>query len=351
MLSLISRIFLRTALVLAGLSFVACTNSQIIEPEPEPASPSPWVEVVLPGDPPPSTLVSIAFQGTRGLALGSSASTADYEYLLETTGSDWHARYLPVISSDKVLDVSMNEYGRAVIVGSGVENSVSTPLVLVEGAGWQRAALPEVSGPWSQVSIALTGQPQQKGLVDVACGFDDGAVGSDTSPYSVVLFDEGAGWKLINGPGCGACIDYEFRAVAFDEHGKVLLGGSYHRFGGNNPGDNETFLAHYDPTYRHWTSIDLPESSTLNRINDILVTGTGDIYLACGKYDAALVHLSAAGVAEIEWSSQTASIVHLAEASTGYVYAVGGQQYREPSPPYLTVPLPPMLRRPVSPPS
>ncbi len=372
-----ARPLLLLAVLFASMLPVACSDGPT---GPPPAS-SPWVEVSLPDTLPSSGLTSIAFKGSRGLALGSTgASGAKPDYVLESNGADWSVQSLPVNTDDFLLAVAIDGAGKGVIVGVNI-SSAGSPLVLAERPGWTRVALPATNGglqavtvdesgtflaagpggasifalsgtadgSWTTVSIPLPGDPQEKSLVDLAwhsgtwagCGFDDGANGDEDSPFSVLLTDEGAGWILRKGLGCGGCGNREFRAVAFNQQGALLLGGAITDFSAGAVDDYVAFLMQYDAVHDEWLEFVLPEAGTLDRVNDILVAANGDVYLACGESGSALVHHYSTGETTIEWQSSDVRLQSLAEAENGDIYAVGLT-----APQNSFTPTPYMLRRP-----
>jgi hypothetical protein len=204
-------------------------------------------------------------------------------------------------------------------------------------------------GSWTTAPISLPGDPQEKSLVDLAyrsgtwaaCGFDDGGNGDEDSPFSVVLMDDGSGWTLMKGIGCGACGNREYRAVAFNQQGALLLGGAITDFSAGAVDDYVAFLMQYDAVHDEWLEFVLPEAGTLDRVNDILVAANGDVYLACGESGSTLVHHYSTGETTIEWQSSDVRLQSLAEAENGDIYAVGLT-----APQNSFTPTPFMLRRP-----
>ena len=211
----------------------------------------------------------------------------------------------------------------------------------------------KANGSWSQVPMPFPGDTEDKLLIDLAyghgrwaaCGWDAGAPTGDASPYYSVLFmNAGEGWRVIDVPKCEGCSLIDYRSVGIDQQGKILLGGSM-----AVPGDDylKPIFMSYDPVDSSWVSIPLPESELAQRVDDILVTTKGDVYLACAP--VGLVHLYPTGEGVIEWSG-SAIILSLAEASTGEIYAVGSKP--KPGEPYDPIlgytPLPLMLRRPAN---
>jgi hypothetical protein len=386
MFRLNSRTLYSNVLVLVSLSFFSCSDDSTTTPD-VPEFNSPWVEVALPDTLPKSVLMGIAFSGTRGLALGAQGSSQGY--VLEFNGASWQPHPLPTDVNDFPLAVAMDAAGRGVVVGARSDGAGS-PAVFAERPTWTRVPLPEVfgglqcvavdasgnflaagpgnssvlaltgtaTGSWTQLSIPLPGDPQEKALVDLAsragtwagCGFDDGGQGDETSPFSVVLRNDGTGWDLLSGPGCGGCGNREYRAVAINDRGALLLGGAKTDFSAGADDEYVAFLASYNPSREHWTEILLPESGVLDRVNDILVTTSGDVYLACGLDTQTLVHHHATGGNTIEWRSSEESLTALAEDEVGNVYAVGVHNERLPGDPPGTYRIGPpfMLRRPAN---
>ena len=365
------------ATLLASVIGLACSDGPSGPPLPEQNA---WTEVTLPDSLPVSALTSVAFQGLRGLALGSTGSMgAKPDYLLESNGSDWTMHALPVDTDDFLLKVAMNAEGKGVIVGANISGGGS-PVVLAERPDWTRVSLPAsngglqalavdasgtflatgpggasvlaltgtADGTWTTESIPLPGDPQEKSLVDLAyragtwaaCGFDDGANGDEDSPFNVVLANDGAGWSLLKGLGCGGCGNREYRAVAINQQGAILLGGAITDFSAGAQDDYVAFLSLYSPTTGEWTAIVLPHAGDLDRVNDILVASNGDVYLACGIDSTTLVHHYSSGVSTIEWSASDVIIQQLAEAPYGDICAVGSK-----APQNSFAPTPFMIRR------
>ncbi len=348
-----------TAALFGSLFAASCSNDSTTTP-PTPEFVSPWVEIALPDTLPKSVLMGIAFSGTRGLALGAQGSSQGY--VLEFNGTSWQPQQLPTDVNDFPLAVAMDSAGKGVVVGARSDGGGS-PVVFAERPDWTRVDLPMVfgglqcvavdasgtflaagpggstvlalsgtaTGSWTQLSIPLPGDPQEKALVDLAsrdgtwagCGFDDGGQGDENSPFSVVLMNDGTGWDLLPGPGCGACGSREYRAVALNAQGALLLGGAITDFSAGADDEYTAFLALYDPGSESWTEIVLPAPGVLDRVNDILVTSTGDVYLACGLAHQSLIHHEPTGKTTVEWSSSEESITSLAEDALGNVYAVG----------------------------
>ncbi len=296
-------------------------------------------------------------------ATGTSGTKPDY--LLESDISHWTAHTLPVDSNDFLFGVAMDAAGKGVIVGANASGGGS-PVVMAERPGWTRVTLPVTShdlravavdpssgtflatgstgsnllvlsgtadGSWTTVPIPSLGDPQDKSLVDVAygsgtwvaCGFDDGADGTEDSPFSLVLMDDGSGWTLLKGIGCGACGSRKYNAVAVNQAGAILLGGAITDNSAGAADELVAFLSQYDPVHDEWSEIDLPEAGALDQVNDILVAESGDIYLACGESSAALVRIAAAGGAAIEWHSSEVILQALAESWRGDIFAVGSR--------------------------
>jgi hypothetical protein len=326
----------------------------------------PWEEFALPDSLPPSNLTSIAVRDTRILVLGTTGTGGTKpDYLLETDMFHWNKLSLPVDTDDFLFAVALDASGKGVLVGANSSGGGS-PLVIAERPTWTRVSLPVSShdlrevavdassgtfvatgstgsnflalsgtatGTWTQLSLPSLGDPQDKSLVDVAygsgtwaaCGFDDGADGTEDSPFSVVLMNDGSGWTLMKGLGCGACGNREYRAVAVNQAGAILLGGAITDFSTGAEDDYVAFLMQYDPVHDKWSEIVLPEAGALDRVDDILVAESGDIYLACGESNAALVRISSAGKPTIEWRGSEVLLEALAQSYRGDILAVGSK--------------------------
>lgn len=339
---------------------------------------SSWKAFALPDSLPPSNLTSIAVTDARVLVLGATGTSGTKpDYLLESDISHWTAHTLPVDLNDFLFGVAMDAAGKGVIVGANASGGGS-PVVMAERPGWTRVTLPVTShdlravavdpssgtfratgstgsnllvlsgtadGSWTTVLTPSLGDPQDKSLVDVAygsgtwvaCGFDDGADGTEDSPFSLVLMDDGSGWTLLKGIGCGACGSRKYYAVAVNQAGAILLGGAITDNSAGAADELVAFLSQYDPAHDKWSEIWLPEAGALDQVNDILVAESGDIYLACGESSAALVRIAAAGGATIEWHSSEVILQALAESWRGDIFAVGskGPANEFPRDPYM----------------
>jgi hypothetical protein len=212
----------------------------------------------------------------------------------------------------------------------GVSFATAPEIVRVAGYASNNNVVMKSSAPdvWIPESIPFPGPVNEHGIKDIcvgdgvfyACGFDDGGDGSPEFPHQVLFqSDEAGGWVRIEVP-CGGCSDREFRAVAITSQGGLLLGGAITNFSGGSPDMYRAFLIHY--TGGNWEEIVLPEPGALDRVNDILVTTNGDIYLACGMETGFIVRLPVGGTGEREAAIPAARISALAQSAEA-IWAAG----------------------------
>ena len=345
----------RTLALLPLLLSVSCGD----DPAPEGDT---WQEATLEDAPSPGFFSSIAFSGTRGLAVGASpVSRGDYEsyspYMASRTDDDtWtpiEGDYIPPAS--QLSAVGFTTSGDAVV--AGIDYDAPYGFVIDERNGWSRSDLlfggrafaassnvvraggagvgnnavlrSESPDVWVPESIPFPSSSDERALTDidaqggvfVACGFDDGAEGTPESPNSVVFRDSGSGWQRLDAP-CGGCTNREFRAVAVTPSGSFFLGGAITDFSSGAPDQYRAFLL-LATTAGDWVEIVLPNSGELDRVNDILITDGGDVYLACGMGRGVIIRQGAGTTTVVEAMLDNAEIRGLAESSDGSVWAAG----------------------------
>ena len=357
-----SRNSLLALLAVAFVSFyAACSDDDPVDPGlPQNSA---WAEVELPADLPGGGLNAIAIFNNSSAAVGGGTDGSGI--LLENSSQGWRRAELPELESVVIQDVAIDAFGRRVLVGYTYSLK---QWILEEGPPW-RLAVPEpfldggllavasdgastftatgtagasiaawtgsVEGDWTHFTIQTPGDPNDKSLVDIAygagawvgCGFDDGGEGTVEQPFSILMIDEGSGWGLINSP-CGGCGNAKYEAVAVSQTGLIYLGGAITDFSGGGS-EYTAFLRSYARDIEEWTEIDLPDPTSLGRVNEILLTPTGDIYLDCGVDDASLVRLpdgqSSLEPSNLEWYGANSRLTGLAVTGAGTVYAVGAQ--------------------------
>lgn len=77
-------------------------------------------------------------------------------------------------------------------------------------------------------------------------------------------------------------------------------------------------------TLGDWVEIVLPDAGGLDRVNDILITEDGAIYLACGINDAFVVRSGSGGPPALDATFPSGRIRRLAEDAGGNIWAAGG---------------------------
>jgi len=320
-----------------------------------------WEEVPLVDAPSEGAFYSLAFSGMRGLAAGYGHDGSQSTGYLVSRMSDgtWSPDTgIPLPSVSVLAAVGFTPSGEAVLAGVDY-GPVPTGFVLDQRGGWSRhdfafgglafASTPAilrvagVSGTSSAVilksSLPDVWSPEvlpfpspggnERGLNDVTasngvffvCGFDDAGDGNAVSPNSVLFRSDGDGWERIEAP-CGGCSNREFRSVAAKPAGGVFLGGAITDFSSGATDDYRAFLLSWSPS-GGWVEVVLPNPASLDRVNDILIAGNGDIYLACGVESTIIVRLPAGGSLERDGTIPGAVIRALAESSDGSIWAAG----------------------------
>jgi hypothetical protein len=337
-----------------------------------------WNESTLPAGLDVGGIWQLEGNGTRTVGL---ATTEQGAWVIERGPSIWNIvgatvlpgttpvrRDVPVLEPHFASGIAIDGTGTATIVGGKVsvasgETPVSTPVVWVETeAGWDYAAGPQGAGSLNAVValgaqdivaagtgdtgvVVLTGSAHdqslqfggisvgpgsgEEGVVDLAvstggvyaCGFDDGGSGTPTSPNRFVLQYAGSNWSVLESP-CGGCTDRDFRAVAATPL-SVYVGGAITDYAGGAADPSVAWLAQYTIASGQWTELLLPSAGELDRVNDILVTRDGDVYLACGDGHAAIVHMGLGAEPVIEWTRDGTELFSLAELSDGTIAAGG----------------------------
>lgn len=351
---------------------VGCGDDNPVSPKP-----SPWSEVPMPeGVYGPGGLMGIAFHGDRGLVVGFQNATTIGPLVLEASEGGWTPVAIPALTSTMLpVGVAFTSTGEAVLGGVDVQGS--TIALLDERNGWSRVdlgliggiegfaggggALRAVGTSLHGVSLVstdadvwtaddpgfITTQANDKGLVDVAwhdgvfyaCGFDDAADGSPQEPSNVVVQNDGTGWTRIESPVEDGA--WEPRAVAVTGDGVLLVGGAVTDF---SAGSADPYVAALVArgTDGNWTTVSLPDPGTLDEVQDILVTSTGDLLLACGNYKIHFLEGNLSKGFTDEGPGTKGEIRSLAEDSTGTIYGCGWTLIDE-GDVFLTAPL--LLKR------
>lgn len=321
-----------------------------------------WEVVSLQDAPARGILRGVAFSGSEALAVGAGTAgvppAVNYEpFVAERVGdTNWRrvtGSWLP--AAGLLTAVGFAPAGDAIIAGFDLAPP-GQGFVLDERGGWSRVdvslgvlAMAQSGGvirlagspgllvspgadAWTPESLPFPATTNERGLVDIAarngvwaaCGFDDGAEGTPESPYHVVFLNGGAGWQRLELP-CGGCGNREFRAVAVSATGGVLLGGAITNFQGGAADEYVAFLL-VRSAGGDWVEIVLPAAGELDRVNDILVTTDGTVYLACGMGGVSrIVRSPTGGPAVREASFEDARIESLAEGPGGAIHAVGAR--------------------------
>ncbi len=302
-----------------SLPFLGCGS--------DPASPGTalWSRATLPDLPVGATLFDLAFDGSRGVAVGAIATPGETDepevspLVLETEdGMTWTRATTTAPDNTALLGVVLTASGYVAVGGVTGKNGIGTPLILDmrggdqvitptgDGAlnaiaatgdrlvavgvadGGMAFASPLGSVSWNPEDMGFT-TPQEKGLTDIefspssnrlfATGWDDGG-----PPYPVLKRNDSPGvWTdLLAAPG-GSGSPSQRLAVWEVPSGTVYVGGS---FEGAEPLD---FRARLDMlTDDGWIALVLPENRTLGSVNDIHGDGSA-LYLACGTSTASLM--------------------------------------------------------------
>jgi hypothetical protein len=319
-----------------------------------------WEQATLVDPPSRGEFFSLASSGSKTYAAGVGFGGPEPQsvrspYLVARSGDDTWAppAGVPLPANSLLTSIGFSPAGEALVAGISVE--AQTGFILDERAGWSRHDFPfggrafaaaasvlrfagsaagnnaimESSAPdiWTPESLPFPGQPGEHAITDItaradvlfACGFDDGGDGTPSSPNSVVFRSDGEGWVRIEAP-CGGCSNREFKAVAATPDGGLLLGGAITNFSAGSADPYQAFLYHYSDS-DGWEEIPLADPGRLDRVNDILITSQGDIFLACGQGRAFIVRLLQDGSSELEATLPTARIAMLAESHDGIVAA------------------------------
>jgi hypothetical protein len=304
---------------------------------------------------------------TVGLAVGSSGS-----WVIERGAAGWEtigAKPLPgtlgrppILIPKFASDLAIDGRGRVQVVGADVVEP--SPAIWSEGdTGWDvtapagsqvRGALQAVvalraqdivaSGFGTSAVLVATGSiydgldfglvttpgdPGEKSLVDLTesldvvygLGFDDGADGSPEQPFRIVMqYREGA-WSMMPSP-CGDCAFREFRAIAASPSG-LYVGGAITDFSPEAVDESVAWLMMWSFVAEEWTDVELPSAGDLDRVNDILVSSSGDVFLACGDQAAAIVKMPVAGSGVVEWEDDGIVLLGLGESGDGTLLACG----------------------------
>ncbi len=346
--------------LLAAVSGLSCSDDNPTSP---PTPGGEWVEVMLPAELPEGMLRGIGFTGQRGLAIHLEAAADGYRLLQKIGGGSWMVAAAASSSLALPLALDFDASGRAMLAGV---DTAGAAMVVAERPDWMPMTLPPlesalqamacasdgfvhaagrtsgsligvrgtIDGDWTSEVYPSSPASAEKGVADLAggarslwaCGWDDGAEGTEASPHALVWENTGSGWTRVDSP-CGGCSGHEFRAVAIPDEGSLLLGGAITAF---SPSSGDSSLAFLylrppSPSSVNWPEAKLPRPADLRRVNDILVTSNGDIYLACGDSTAFLVWMPSTGGVVIEYEETGLRLNALSEAADGTIYAVGGR--------------------------
>jgi hypothetical protein len=177
--------------------------------------------------------------------------------------------------------------------------------------------------------VSTPGGPGEKSLVDLTessgvvygLGYDDGADGSPGQPFRIVMqYSQGA-WSMMPSP-CGNCSAWEFRAIAATPWA-VYAAGAVTDYSPGAEDESVAWLTMYSIADAEWTEIAIPSAGALDRVNDILVSSSGDIYLACGDQASAIVRMPAGGDGVVEWENSGIVLFGLGESADGALLAAG----------------------------
>ncbi len=367
---LVTAVLVATSMLVTAV-FLGCgDDSPTRTPDPEAGDPG-WTEVVFPSSIDRGLLYGVKSRGGRSLAL---YQTEDREsFVLEEEDGGWISKRLERYV--QLIDLEINSKGRAVLVGLVAETAGVRPVIIVDDGDWNRIPLEgiwgglqsvavddtdrflaaglglgsilayegEVGSRWSRSEIPVdTGRGnQKKSIVDhhfhdggwLACGFNEDWRNSPGSPFQFLVRERAGTWELIDTP-CEGCLGYDFRALAVDAAGRILLAGRRVSEPESGPERSEAFLWRFDPGLEQWEELELPQPMTLSRVNDLLISSDGVIYLACGidepslEIDGAyLVRMDGSGTTEIEWAERGSFLRQLAESPRGILAA--GQRGRD----------------------
>ena len=332
----------------------------------------PWPEVELPSVLVDGLMLSLDTAGDRtvGLAVGSSGA-----WVIERGPTGWETTgdtplpgtvpapraqipALPLFASCLAVD----GHGNVQVVGA--EPTAPAPVVWSEGdLGWQvtnmsgtelRGALnsvvatgaQDIVGAGAGVSgflvvtgsvydgldfgfVSTPGEALLKSVLDLSessgavygLGFDNGADGSLEQPKRfVVEYSEGA-WTMLPSP-CGSCSTKDFRAIAATPW-SVYVGGASTDFSQGAEDESVAWLMEYSISSGEWTELVVPSAGELDRVNDILVSSSGDLYLACGERGASIVRMLVDGGAVVEWEDAGMALFSLGESADGVLLAAG----------------------------
>ncbi len=315
----------------------------------------PWQEVRLETDLGNSALLAVDFWPGGGMALGyglrgSAGAKAVYApSLLTLTGDGWSpvaTDGLPDVQA--YMDLALDGAGGLVLVGF---DSGDTGCRLVDDRGFPRqtlerqgAGLLAVDGDggffvagghapsgklmtslafptWTTDTLPLSGQGESgfvdvdvRGGVAVAVGFDDGADVIPVLLRRTVL----EGWQQVD---LGGVSRVTLHSVALTADGAIFAGGVQDA-GGLEP---RAWLA-VRSAAGGWTQIVLPDPGLVGAVNDILVTTSGSVVIACsGEVSsnlATIFRADASGVVR-EVTPFAGHLFQLGEAADGRLFAVG----------------------------
>lgn len=250
-----------------------------------------------------------------GLALDDSGSAAFVGYDMRDMSSVVYDERTPAPTT-----VSIERSGLVTLDGDG-DFFVAGGLL---GSGHLVSSVSE--GVWTRDDFPSSGRNDRgfwdvdvRGDVAVACGFDDGA---DTLQV-VLRRTRTTRWKALG--RAGMPFGFDLRSIAVDDDGAIFVGGTV------RPGSPaaEASAAVRSPT-GEWTSLILPDPTSLGRVNDILLAGDGSIYLACSsEYEdtsiAYLLRVTESGV-QNEIAPFAGELLQLAEDGGGVIYAAGSRR-------------------------
>lgn len=334
---------------LVGLLLAGCQNSRPTMPE----NTDPWRAANTPSMALGSGLLSVAFSGNHGVALGMASGKTGANYTLLSRGSTgaWTHASLdapPVAAvlvdaavstggiviggtlwqgSDTCLVYDERGYASARIVrpGVGIAAVDGDDVLMVAGGTGIGGVLWTCRTPqYWEIATTPLDLTHEGGFTDVfvgngealACGFADGAIQpqvllrlrTSDNTWNPVLLDAGIAGKTL-------------QCVAASEDGTMMLGGIA---GAGGPAPRAfAWLRAGDGV---WRALTLPDGDMIGGVNDVLPAPGGVWYLACGGEGgsglATILRLEG-GVVTRELKPFIGTIRQLARSADGTLCAVG----------------------------
>jgi hypothetical protein len=207
----------------------------------------------------------------------------------------------------------------------------------IVGAGTASSGFPTVTGSIEGTlafeTIAVSGSGEA-GLVSLVAeaggvfgvGFDDGADGTSAEPFRIVMHYDGFEWARLESP-CGNCGSFEFRTIEAKSNALFVGGSVMVRPEGDPtaPAQEQAWFAVWSFEESGWTTIVLPEPTTLKQVNAILAASDGTIWLACGNTESSgwIVRAAPGEAADIDLEAEGYRLLSLAESPDGTIVASG----------------------------